>query len=101
MRRAVTLIVVHACATVAHAGLPFRVLCRGVFVVSRLRCLKPVRRHVLEARSGKHVIAAECGNGRSKQPDQGSPTRSRRPLRNGGGRVRAAPASSKAQSIST
>jgi NAD(P)-dependent dehydrogenase (short-subunit alcohol dehydrogenase family) len=35
--------------TVAHACLPFRVLCRGVFVVSRLRCLTPMRRHVLES----------------------------------------------------
>jgi hypothetical protein len=61
--------------------------------MSRFRCLTPVRRHVLEARSGKHVIGAERGNGQSKQADQHSPTRSRPPLRNGGSCVGAKPAS--------
>ena len=72
-----------------HACLPFRVLCRGLFVVSRLRCLTPRCRHVLEARSGKRVIGAEKAAMAETAMNQRSPTRSRPPLRNGGNRVRA------------
>jgi hypothetical protein len=58
MRRAVTLIMAFAC-------LAIHVSCRSMFLLSCFRCLTPVRPlHVLEARSGKHVIAAECGNSR-------------------------------------
>ena len=59
----------------------------------RLHVLEAVRLHVLEARSGKHVIGAECGNSRRKQADQRSPTCSRPPPRNGGSCVGAKPAS--------
>jgi hypothetical protein len=63
--------------------------------MSRFRSLTPGRLHVLEAvaRSGKHVIGAECGNSRRKQADQRSPTCSRPPPRNGGSCVGAKPAS--------
>ena len=61
--------------------------------MSRFRSLTPVRLQVLEARSGKHVIGAECDNSRRKQADQRSPTCSRPPPRNGGSCVGAKPAS--------
>jgi len=57
-----------------------------------------VRRHVLVTRSGERVSIAECGHGRSEQPDQGTPTRSRQPLLTGGSRVRAATESGTAYS---
>ncbi len=67
--------------------------------MSRFRCLTPVRLHVLEAGSGKHVIGAEYGNSRRKQADQRSPTCSSPPPRNGGSSVGAKPASGRTQSI--
>jgi len=61
-----------------------------VLLVLRLSRLAPVRWRVLVAWSGERVSRTERGHGRSEQPDQGTPARSRQPLRTGSTRVRAA-----------
>jgi hypothetical protein len=61
-----------------------------VLVVLRLSRLAPVRWRVLVAWSGERVSRAERGHGRSEQPDQDKPARSRQPLLTGSTRVDAA-----------